>query len=112
MDQKCPEEEENALTKRKASLKTVHKSVKNFQCVYHEKSIGCNHDCGKQGITNHSCDFCDKSFVQKDTLMKQVTTVHQGIKNFSCDLCDKTFGHKSPWEPHHRCTSRYQELHL
>ena len=79
MDQEFPEDEENLLTKREASLKTAHKNVENYQCVYHGKSVECNHNCGKQSITNYICDFCDKSSGEKAALGKHITLVHQGI---------------------------------
>ena len=100
MDQNASENEENSLTKREASPKNVARSVKNYQCVYHGKSIECNHNCGKQGIPNYLCDFCDKSFAHKSNLGMHITSVHQGIKKFSCEICDKSFSEKGSLQRH------------
>ena len=89
IDRKFPEEE-NISNKKEISLKTVPKKEKNYQFAHHGKSFGCNHTCGKQGITNYSCGICDKSFIHKSNVQTHITTIHQAIKIYSCDICDKS----------------------
>ena len=96
MDQKFPEDEESLLTEGEASLKTGHASVKDNQCVNHGKSVGCNHNCGEQDITNYSCDFCDKSFECKSFLQTHITTVHQTSRNFPVIRVINHLGIKAP----------------
>ncbi len=54
---------------------------------------------GAMGAPIYSCQYCDKSFVNKYHLASHVVT-HTGERNFACTHCNKTFGRKSTLRAH------------
>ena len=54
--------------------------------------------CGERA---HSCQWCDKKFIQKSNLTNHLR-VHTGEKPFSCDECGKKYTRKSNLNAHVR----------
>ena len=62
-------------------------------------------------ITPLKCDFCDKSFLNEDTLSAHIMTIHSKIiegekfppklkKDFKCNLCEKEYSNQNSLKVH------------
>ena len=40
-------------------------------------------------IKMYSCEYCTKSFIQKDHLLRHKREVHEWILRFECEKCEK-----------------------
>uniref|UniRef100_A0A1B0DQD7 C2H2-type domain-containing protein n=1 Tax=Phlebotomus papatasi TaxID=29031 RepID=A0A1B0DQD7_PHLPP len=72
-------------------VKIVHQGVRNYQCPHCKKalssSIGLkNHIMIHTGEKPRACND------RRGNLKQHVNTVHQGIKNHHCTICNKSFG--------------------
>ena len=48
------------------------------------------------------CDYCDKSFNHKGTMLRHVSEVHlAGFQMFVCDKCNSVFSRKDSLDRHH-----------
>ena len=69
---------------------------KTFSCEkYLEDHIKKMHNEQRKPIEKtHACDFCEKSFARKASLMLHRNNIHLKIK-FDCDQCEKSFSNKT-----------------
>lgn len=71
----------------------VFKNIRSHQQMVHE------------GIRQHVCKLCEKTFGKRSGLARHIQTVHQKLRMWSCDLCEKSFGEKAQLQ-------RHQKTHL
>ena len=53
-----------------------------------------------EGIKDHKCELCEKSFSIKGNLNQHMKSVHEGIKDHKCELCGKYFSSKQNLKCH------------
>ena len=44
-----------------------------------------------EGLKNHKCEFCEKSFSKAWTLKGHINQIYNGLKDHSCDIFSKSF---------------------
>ena len=78
-------------------IKTVHEGVKNHKCDACGKSFSEAGTLKKhlrathEGVKNHKCDTCGKAFSRAGHLKTHINSVHKGVRNHKCDQCFKLF---------------------
>ena len=45
----------------------------------------------QEGEKDFTCESCEKSFTQADSLRGHIKSIHEGQKDFKCDSCGKLF---------------------
>ena len=53
-----------------------------------------------EGIKDHDCEYCGKSFTSYGVLKNHVKTIHSDSKDFVCDICTKAFAEKGQLKAH------------
>ena len=84
----------------KYHVASVHKEIKNFQCLtcgktfYRKNTLNShvNEIHLKIGVGHVKCVFCKKTFVRKSYLTFHIDTVHNSKrKTYKCDQCSTVF---------------------
>ena len=80
----------------KIHIKVVHEGVKEHNCEQCGKTFGrksallIHQRRVHEGVKSEACKFCGKTFCDSTSLKLHTTTVHEG-KREVCDLCGKSF---------------------
>ena len=53
-----------------------------------------------EGIKDHYCGICGKSFTSYGVLKNHLKTIHSDSKDFVCDICTKAFAEKGQRKSH------------
>ncbi|CAB0043832.1 unnamed protein product, partial [Trichogramma brassicae] len=65
---------------------TTHRRCNNYLCILrkHQKIV-------HEGREDYECEVCQRTFTQKDNLIRHERTVHEGRRDYECDVCKKKF---------------------
>ena len=85
---------------------SIHKGKKKFSClkckkefptpnalIYHVSKKICSKRPQNVNSEFCKCDLCNKTFTQKSSLKRHISSVHEGIKH-KCHLCNKMLSRK------------------
>ena len=85
----------------------VHKSPKNFKCIYCGELFCLRSEYKDHMFKDHEglkfkkckCAICDK-IVSVNNLRHHIKVLHEGLKDYKCHICDMDFAHASGLKNH------------